>query len=279
MTESEITNSNIAVTIDSVNMDEAVVVGESTTSSESIPGSGAEMLSVEGDGPLDTGTTAIGTPAIEDEPSAVNNDAKKNSDILSTAAEDTGKTGDESAATDDTKKPIDKPSAADDDAKKTNDDPAAADDDAKKAGETSTKDDAKKASDSEPKKEKIKPRVLKETLHGIYTIQELEAANFFVEWYKGVRASAPFILRLVKTYFALSPSYSSLLVAVNILKAALPSYSLWVSKEFLDEVQSAADGKHVHMKKLLVLLVLRLLEQTLRQGLELVTYPPVCIPI
>lgn len=135
-------------------------------------------------------------------------------------------------------------------------------------------DEEKKDDESESegkKKKKPKPRVIKQKEQGIYTIQELEAANFFVEWSKGLRASAPYIVRLTKTFWSLSPTYSSILLTVSLLKVALPSFQLWLRKEFLDQVQRAAEGKGVHLNKLLGLLVLRLGEQAMKQGLELVT--------
>lgn len=133
--------------------------------------------------------------------------------------------------------------------------------------------DAKNESTSEEKAEKKpKPRVLRERQQGIYTIQDLETSNMFVEWYKGLRASAPYMQRLVKTYWSLSPTYSCVLVAASLLKAVLPSFQLWIRKEFLDQVQHAAEGRPALPKKLLTLLLLRLLEQGIKQGLELTTY-------
>ena len=126
---------------------------------------------------------------------------------------------------------------------------------------------------STDKKKKTEPRVLKERTQGIYTIQELEAPNFFVEWYKGLRASAPYIVRLTKTFWSLSPAYSSTLVCANLFKIALPSFQLWIRKEFLDQ---AAEGNGTDLNKLLGLVVLRIAEQALKQGLELVTYPAPC---
>lgn len=137
---------------------------------------------------------------------------------------------------------------------------------------SSADDDVKKDGDKK-KKKKAKPQVLKERQQGIYTIQELEAANFFVEWYKGLRASAPYIARLTTTFWSLSPGYSSVLIGANLLKVALPSFQLWIRKEFLDQVQQAAEGKSVHLNKLLWLLVFRIAEQAIKQGLELTTYP------
>ena len=137
---------------------------------------------------------------------------------------------------------------------------------------SSAVDDVKKDGDKK-KKKKAKPQVLKERTQGIYTIQELEAANFFVEWHKGLRASAPYIVRLTKTFWSLSPAYSSALVCANLFKVALPSFQLWIRKEFLDQVQRAAEGKGANLNKLLGLVVLRIAEQAMKQGLELATYP------
>ena len=143
-------------------------------------------------------------------------------------------------------------------------------------GEAKDKKEDGEAKDDESgkdgKKKKFKPRVLKEKTYGIYTVQKLEAANFLVEWYKGFRASAPHMVRLTKTYYSLSPTYTALLVGANLLKAILPSCNLWVRKEFLDQVQFAAEGKSVHRRKMILLVGLRLLDLLVRQGLEMVTY-------
>ena len=156
---------------------------------------------------------------------------------------------------------------------------ATEDQDSTAAKTTSNSDKRSSADDDvtedggEKKKKRPKPQVLKEREQGIYTIQELEAANFFVEWYKGLRASAPYIVRLTKTFWSLSPAYSSALIGANLLKIVLPSFQLWIRKEFLDQVQRAAEGKGAHLNKLLGLLVLRIAEQAIKQGLELATYP------
>jgi len=143
-------------------------------------------------------------------------------------------------------------------------------------GETKHKKEDDEAKDDKTgedgKKKKFKPRVLKEKTYGIYTVQQLEAANFFVEWYKGFRASAPYMVRLTKTYFSLSPTYTVVLVGANLLKAILPSCNLWVRKEFLDQVQLAAEGKSVRGRKMILLVGLRLLDLFARQGLDMVTY-------
>jgi len=142
--------------------------------------------------------------------------------------------------------------------------------------ETTEKKEGDKSKDKEEgeegKKKKPKARVVKEKVHGIYTIQQLEAANFLVEWYKGFRASTPYLIRLTKTYYSLSPTYTVVLVGANLLKAILPSMNLWVRKEFLDQVQRALEGKSVRGRKMMILVVFRMLDLLTRQGLELLTY-------
>jgi hypothetical protein len=132
-------------------------------------------------------------------------------------------------------------------------------------------DNASKDEEGDVKKKNVKPRVVRERRQGIYTIQELEAANFLVEWTKGLQASAPYMLKLIKTYWSLSPTRTVLLVTANLLKSVQPSFELWLRSEFLDEVQKAMDGHSVLPKKLLTLTLLSLLAQSVKQGLELVT--------
>jgi hypothetical protein len=127
-------------------------------------------------------------------------------------------------------------------------------------------------SDDEEKPKKTKPRVLKTEQDGIYTIKTLEAANFVTEWYKGLRASTPYMIRLIKIYWSMSPTRASILVVANLFKAFLPSLSLWVSKEFLDQVQHAADGRNVKFKRLMGLALLGVGTQGLEQGLNIITY-------
>lgn len=146
--------------------------------------------------------------------------------------------------------------------------------DAKVETNDNKEDDTSKDKEAgeEDKKKKTKPRVVNEKLHGIYTIQQLESANFLVEWYKGFRASFPYLVRLIKTYYSLSPTYTVVLVGANLLKAIQPSMNLWVRKEFLDEVQRAAEGKSVRGRKMIFLIALRFTDLVARQGLELITY-------
>jgi len=126
--------------------------------------------------------------------------------------------------------------------------------------------------DKKKKKARAKPRVIKETIKGIWTIKHYESANFIVEWYKGLRASMPYLLRLTKTYWGLSKPLSIGMVAASFGKIALPSAELYVQKALLDGVQNAIEGKAAQPRRMLTLLALRLLTATLHQGLELVTY-------
>jgi hypothetical protein len=122
------------------------------------------------------------------------------------------------------------------------------------------------------KKKRVRPRILKTQQYGIYTIDHVESANFFEEWYKGLRTSAPYIYKLLYTFWSLSPTRASLLIVANIFKAVLPSLDLWVSKGFLDLVQQAANGSSVRPRKLAGLAVLSLGLEALEQGLEILTY-------
>jgi hypothetical protein len=124
------------------------------------------------------------------------------------------------------------------------------------------------------KQKRVRPRILKTQQYGIYTIDHVESANFFEEWYKGLRTSAPYIYKLLYTFWSLSPTRASLLVVANVLKAVLPSLDLWVSKGFLDLVQQAANGASIRPRKLAGLAVLSLGLEAIEQGLELLTYYP-----
>jgi hypothetical protein len=131
--------------------------------------------------------------------------------------------------------------------------------------ETTKNDDAKKT-------KKVKPRILKTQQHGIYTIDTVESPNLLVEWYKGLKTSAPYMYKLLKTYWSLSPTRASLLFAANLCKALLPSFELWVSKGFLDQVQQAAKGSSIQLRKLLGLALLAVVAEAMEQGLEILTY-------
>ena len=153
------------------------------------------------------------------------------------------------------------------DQKDQKDDEASAKDD--KGNKEETKEDAKEP----PKTKKPKPRILSEKKDGIYTVQRLASDHFFFfEFYKGLRVSAPYLARVIKTYWSLSPVRVSLFMGANIGKAILPSLSLWVKKGILDEVQRATEGKKVPFPKLAVLIVLKLALYSMQQGLEVLTY-------
>jgi len=150
--------------------------------------------------------------------------------------------------------------------------PERSDSDKVPEGQQDAKEMSTDDNDKKKKKAKPKPRVISETIKGIWTIKYYESANFAIEWYKGLRASMPYLLRLTKTYWGLSNSLSIGIVAASIGKIALPSAELYVQKELLDGVQNAIEGKAARPRRMLALLALRLLTTTLHQGLDLVTY-------
>jgi hypothetical protein len=137
---------------------------------------------------------------------------------------------------------------------------------------TGTPPETAKNDDAENKKKKTKPRILKTQQHGIYTMDHVESANFIEEWYKGLKTSAPYMYKLLKTYWSLSPTRASLLLIANVCKALLPSLDLWVSKGFLDQVQQAAKGNSVRVRKLLGLALLSVGVEAMEQGLEILRY-------
>jgi len=112
----------------------------------------------------------------------------------------------------------------------------------------------KGSTDGEGKKVKRpKPKVLSTKPHGIYTVYELERANFIAEWKKGLLESYPYLSRLAKTYWSLSPTRSVILILVNLAESLIPSASLYVRKSYLDQVQKAATSYVVQPRKLLAL--------------------------
>lgn len=136
---------------------------------------------------------------------------------------------------------------------------------------TST-NEAQTTVDSSPKK--VKPRVLKVEQQGIFTIKTLESTNFLNEWFKGFRMSSPSILRLLKIFWKLSPTRVSILVAVNLLKAVIPSFRVWVAKQFLDQVQQVTSGKPAQWKRMILLVLLGVGIKVSTQGLDILTYAP-----
>lgn len=134
---------------------------------------------------------------------------------------------------------------------------------------TSTKE-VPSSAESTPKK--VKPRVLKVEQEGIFTIKTLESTNFLKEWFKGFRKSSPSIVRLLKIFWKLSPTRVSILVTVNLLKAVIPSFRVWVTKQFLDQVQRATSGKPAQWKKMIFLVLLGVGIKISNQGLDKLTY-------
>jgi hypothetical protein len=124
--------------------------------------------------------------------------------------------------------------------------------------------------DAKPAK-KTRPRVLKVEEDGIFTIKTLEGTNFFLEWYRGLCASTPYIIRLMKLFWSLSPTRVSILVTANLLKSVVPSFQIWVTKQFLDQVHLAAAGKAWRVKRLILLTFLGVGARVCNQGLELIS--------
>ena len=125
---------------------------------------------------------------------------------------------------------------------------------------------------SKPKK--AKPRVLKVEQQGIFTIKTLESTNFLNQWFKGFRKSSPSIVRLLKIFWKLSPTRVSILVAVNLLKAVIPSFRVWVAKQFLDQVQRVTSGKPAQWKRMILLILLGVGIKLSNQGMDKLTYRP-----
>ncbi len=139
--------------------------------------------------------------------------------------------------------------------------------------ESESKEEEIKSSDSvstTPKK--VKPRVLKVKQDGIFTIKTLESTNILAEWVKALRVSIPYILRLVKIFWKLSPPRVSLLVTANLLKSIMPSLKVWIIKQFLDHVQRAAGGEAAQWRKMIVLVILGAGVRLTTQGLDVLSY-------
>jgi len=186
--------------------------------------------------------------------------------IVSTSSTATASTVDVTSTTDKTTS-LESSEVATEDPKDKKDDQVSGKDD------KDEKEEAKEEAKEPPKPKRPKPRVLSERKDGIYTVQKLESDHVFAwEFYKGLRASAPYIARVLKTYWSLSPIRVSLFIGANVGKAILPSFNLWVKKGILDQVQRATEGKKVAFRQLAVLIVVKLLSYSMQQGLEVLTY-------
>ena len=130
---------------------------------------------------------------------------------------------------------------------------------------------------------RAKPRIVRTTQHGIYTIKDLESANFLVEWYRGLLISSPYLVRLLKIFYSLSPTRASILISINLIKAILPSIQIWVTKRFLDRVQKASEkisegGRAArNVRGLVVLGLLRVGTRLSEQALEMISYVPATV--
>jgi hypothetical protein len=117
--------------------------------------------------------------------------------------------------------------------------------------EETSADGSKPQANGEAKKpKKPKPRVLRTQQHGIYTISIMERSNFIVQWKKALLATYPYLGRLAKEYWRLSPARSMILISAYACETIIPSASIYVRKVYLDEVQKAATSASVDTRKL-----------------------------
>jgi len=136
--------------------------------------------------------------------------------------------------------------------------------------ESKTSDDTSKAEDRG--KEHAKPVVLKVEQQGVYTFKTLQGTNFFKEWYKAAKVSGPYLFRLFKLFWKQSPTRVSVLIAVNILRASIPSLTSWRVKQFLDEIQYASLGNKPRVKWLVALVFLSASQDWLLHLLNMISY-------
>jgi len=120
------------------------------------------------------------------------------------------------------------------------------------------------------KPKKPKPRVLKTTEMGIYTITHLERDNSLLEWGKHLKESTPYILRLAKTFWALSPTRATILILIEVAEALFPSAGLYVRKTLLDEVQRAATSRDTKSRKLVLLALANVVVEILEHSFDVI---------
>jgi len=122
------------------------------------------------------------------------------------------------------------------------------------------------------KSQKHKPRVIKVEQQGIYTVKTFESVNALAEWVKALRVSTPYIIRLVKIFWRLSPIRVSILVTANLLKAVMPSLKVWISKHFLDQVQRVTNGQPAQWRRMIFLVFLGAGIRITTHGLDVASY-------
>lgn len=144
--------------------------------------------------------------------------------------------------------------------------------DSKKASDDKTvmndKTDLSNGENKKPKKPK--PRVLKTTEQGIYTITHLERDNSLLEWGKHFKELTPYILRLAKTFWALSPTRATILILTELAEALFPSVNLYVRKTLLDEVQRATTSRDTKSRKLVLLALANIVVETLEHSFDVI---------
>lgn len=116
-----------------------------------------------------------------------------------------------------------------------------------------------------------KRRVVKVEQDGVYTMKWLERTNFLLEWRKGLITSTPFMVRLLKIFWKISPRRVSILIAINLLRAGLPSLASWRMKQFLDEVQRVSVGHSPRLKRLIMFALLGVGHEWVWHGLNYVS--------
>jgi len=128
------------------------------------------------------------------------------------------------------------------------------------------------SSDSESTTDrKYKPRVVKVEQKGIYTVKTFESINILQEWIKALRASNPYIIRLFKIFWKLSPTRVSILVTASLCKAVMPNLFILLHKRFLDQVQSVTNGQTTQWERMILLILLGVGVQVTSHGLDIVS--------
>lgn len=122
--------------------------------------------------------------------------------------------------------------------------------------------------------QKSKPRVLRVEQKGIYTVKTVESVNVLTEWIKALRISTPYIIRLSKIFWKLSPARVSIVIVANLLKAVMPSLKIWIYKHFLDQVQRVTNGQAAQWRRMLLLALMGAGVRIANHGLDVASYIP-----
>jgi hypothetical protein len=119
-----------------------------------------------------------------------------------------------------------------------------------------------------------KPRVLRVEQKGIYTVKTVESVNVLTEWIKALRISTPYIIRLSKIFWKLSPARVSIVLIANLLKAVMPSLKMWIYKHFLDQVQRVTNGQAAQWRRMILLALMGAGIRIANHGLDVASYIP-----